>query len=75
MFFFIFHNYSKVLKDFFYLATIDFFIFLGAVRAVGTAMAKNPIPLIIPCHRVTRSDGTFGNYLPGKKEPYQEVFS
>ena len=29
----------------------------GAVRAVGSALNKNPIPLLIPCHRVVRSDG------------------
>lgn len=33
-----------------------------AVRAVGTALARNPIPLLIPCHRVVRLDGTIGNY-------------
>lgn len=33
-----------------------------AVRAVGTALANNPIPLLIPCHRVVRSDGHIGNY-------------
>jgi methylated-DNA-[protein]-cysteine S-methyltransferase len=33
-----------------------------AARAVGTAMAANPIPVVIPCHRVIRSDGTLGNY-------------
>ena len=37
----------------------------GAVRATGTALAKNPIPLIIPCHRVVRSDGHIGNYALG----------
>lgn len=36
-----------------------------AVRAVGTAMARNPVPLIVPCHRVVRSDGTIGNYSLG----------
>ena len=33
-----------------------------AVRAVGSALRKNPWPLIIPCHRVIRSDGSFGLY-------------
>lgn len=33
-----------------------------AVRAVGSAMAKNPLPLIVPCHRVVRSDGTLGGF-------------
>ncbi len=36
-----------------------------AVRAVGTALAKNPVPLLIPCHRVVRSDGSIGNYSLG----------
>jgi len=36
-----------------------------AVRAVGTALAKNPIPLLIPCHRVVRSDGHLGRYSLG----------
>jgi methylated-DNA-[protein]-cysteine S-methyltransferase len=34
----------------------------GAARAVGTCMARNPLPLIIPCHRVTRSGGVIGPY-------------
>jgi O-6-methylguanine DNA methyltransferase len=37
----------------------------GAARAVGTAMANNPIPLIVPCHRVVRADGTLGAYSLG----------
>ena len=37
----------------------------GAVRAVGTAMARNPVPVVVPCHRVIRSDGTVGNYAYG----------
>jgi methylated-DNA-[protein]-cysteine S-methyltransferase len=38
----------------------------GAARAVGTAMARNPVPLIIPCHRVIRSDGEIGEFTsPG----------
>ena len=36
-----------------------------AVRAVGTACATNPLPVIIPCHRVIRSDGTLGAYIGG----------
>lgn len=36
-----------------------------AVRAVGSAVARNPIPLIIPCHRVVRTDGHIGNYSLG----------
>jgi O-6-methylguanine DNA methyltransferase len=36
-----------------------------AVRAVGSALARNPIPLLIPCHRVVRSDGHIGNYSLG----------
>ena len=34
----------------------------GAARAVGNALAKNPVPLIIPCHRVIRSDGRIGGF-------------
>lgn len=37
----------------------------SAVRAVGTACATNPVPIVIPCHRVVRSDGTLGGYLGG----------
>ena len=36
-----------------------------AVRAVGTACAKNPLPVVVPCHRVVRSDGTAGGYAGG----------
>ena len=36
-----------------------------AVRAVGSACATNPIPIIIPCHRVLRSDGSLGGYAGG----------
>jgi O-6-methylguanine DNA methyltransferase len=36
-----------------------------AARAVGSTMARNPIPLIIPCHRVVRSDGHLGEYSLG----------
>lgn len=34
----------------------------GTARAVGTTMANNPMPLVIPCHRVVRSDGSIGGF-------------
>jgi methylated-DNA-[protein]-cysteine S-methyltransferase len=37
----------------------------AAVRAVGSACRANPLPLVIPCHRVVRSDGTAGQYVGG----------
>lgn len=37
----------------------------GASRAVGTACATNPLPIVIPCHRVVRSDGSLGGFLGG----------
>jgi len=36
-----------------------------AVRAAATACARNPLPVIIPCHRVVRSDSTLGGYIGG----------
>jgi len=36
-----------------------------AVRAVGTALGHNPVPLIVPCHRVIRTDGSIGQYSLG----------
>ena len=36
-----------------------------AMRAVGTACAMNPLPIVIPCHRVVRADGSEGNYSGG----------
>jgi len=37
----------------------------GAARAVGSAMRKNPFPILIPCHRVVKSGGTIGRYSRG----------
>ena len=36
-----------------------------AVRAVGTACATNPLPIVVPCHRVLRTDGALGGYVGG----------
>lgn len=36
-----------------------------AVRAVGTACATNPLPIVVPCHRVLRADGGLGGYVGG----------
>ena len=38
-----------------------------AVRAVGSACAHNPLPIVVPCHRVVRSDGTIGQYAGGSE--------
>jgi methylated-DNA-[protein]-cysteine S-methyltransferase len=41
----------------------------AAARAVGTALAGNPLPLIIPCHRIVRSDGKIGDFsAPGGRD-------
>ncbi len=37
----------------------------AAVRAVGSACGHNPLPIVVPCHRVVRSDGSIGQYLGG----------
>lgn len=37
----------------------------GAARAVGGAMARNPIPIVLPCHRVVASDGSLGGFSGG----------
>jgi O-6-methylguanine DNA methyltransferase len=47
-----------------------------AVRAVGSALRKNPWPLIIPCHRVIKSDGSLGRYAgkdDGRKKKLIEL--
>lgn len=38
-----------------------------SARAVGTVMSNNKIPLVIPCHRVVKSDGKYGNYSKASK--------
>lgn len=45
----------------------------AAVRAVGTALGHNPIPLVVPCHRVVRSDGLIGNYSMGGPENKRRI--
>ncbi len=37
----------------------------GAGRAVGSACANNPLPVVVPCHRIVRSDGSLGQYVGG----------
>ncbi|MHB0912834.1 MAG: methylated-DNA--[protein]-cysteine S-methyltransferase [Armatimonadota bacterium] len=37
----------------------------GAARAVGQALGRNPVPVIVPCHRVLRADGTLGGFSSG----------
>jgi|TARA_B100001996_G_scaffold71796_1_gene52686 O-6-methylguanine DNA methyltransferase len=49
-------TYSKIAKD---IKTPK------AQRAVGSALGENPIPLLIPCHRVIRNDGSVGEYAYG----------
>jgi O-6-methylguanine DNA methyltransferase len=46
-----------------------------AVRAVGTALGHNPVPLIVPCHRVVRTDGTIGQYSLGGPENKRTILS
>jgi len=38
----------------------------GAARAVGQALAANPVPVIVPCHRVVKSDGSVGGFAAGR---------
>jgi O-6-methylguanine DNA methyltransferase len=47
----------------------------GATRAVGTALARNPVPLFIPCHRVVRTDGHIGNYSMGGPEAKRTILT
>ena len=43
----------------------------GATRAVGTALNKNPIPVLIPCHRVVNANGSIGNYATGPERKWR----
>ena len=43
----------------------------NAYRAVGNAMAKNPHPVSVPCHRIIKSDGTLGGYALGISKKIQ----
>jgi O-6-methylguanine DNA methyltransferase len=46
-----------------------------AVRAVGSALAHNPVPLVVPCHRVVRSDGSIGQYSLGGPEAKRRILA
>jgi O-6-methylguanine DNA methyltransferase len=46
-----------------------------AVRAVGTALGHNPVPLIVPCHRVVRTDGSIGQYSLGGPENKRQILT
>jgi O-6-methylguanine DNA methyltransferase len=47
----------------------------AAVRAVGSALRKNPVPVLIPCHRVVRSDGQIGEYALGGSEAKRTILA
>lgn len=38
----------------------------GGARAIGSAVGRNPLPIVVPCHRVIRSDGTLSQYSAGE---------
>ena len=46
-----------------------------AVRAVGSALRKNPVPILIPCHRVVRSDGHIGQYALGGSDNKRAILA
>src|SRR6266568_6140506 len=47
----------------------------AAVRAVGSALRKNPVPVLIPCHRVVRSDGHVGDYALGGSDAKRTILA
>ena len=47
----------------------------AAVRAVGSALRKNPVPVLIPCHRVVRSDGHVGQYALGGTDAKRTILA
>jgi methylated-DNA-[protein]-cysteine S-methyltransferase len=48
----------------------------GAAQEVGVAMARNPVPLIIPCHRVLAAGGKIGGFsAPGRTETKQRMLA
>jgi O-6-methylguanine DNA methyltransferase len=47
----------------------------AAVRAVGSALRKNPVPVLIPCHRVVRSDGHIGEYALGGSDAKRRILA
>jgi O-6-methylguanine DNA methyltransferase len=47
----------------------------AAVRAVGSALRKNPVPVLIPCHRVVRSDGALGDYALGGSQAKRAILA
>lgn len=47
----------------------------AAVRAVGSALRKNPVPVLIPCHRVVRSDGYIGEYALGGSDNKRAILA
>jgi O-6-methylguanine DNA methyltransferase len=46
-----------------------------AVRAAASAIARNPVPLVVPCHRVVRGDGRIGNYGLGGSEAKRKLLA
>ncbi|MEM0230838.1 MAG: MGMT family protein [Candidatus Woesearchaeota archaeon] len=52
-------------------AEIARFLKCRAFRAVGSALHKNPTPMLVPCHRVVKSDGSVGGFAFGKKKKIQ----